>query len=338
MKAFFIDEPGKTSFRDIPKPAVREGEVLLKLKRVGYCGSDLNTYRGRNPLVSYPRIPGHEIAAYIEEIGPGVPDLFSPGELITAVPYTNCGKCGGCLKNRPNVCEFNETLGVQREGSMTEYISLPYQKILKVNTEDPNVAAMIEPLAVGFHAARRGRPEKGETVVIFGCGLIGVGAILKSLRSGATVIAVDIDNGKLELAKTLGAHHVINSAEEDLQARVKELTEGIGPDLALEAVGFEGTYVQAIDVVSYAGRVVYVGYANGPVTYETKKFLLKELDICGSRGSEAEDFMDVIDMLEEDVIDINLLITRVVPFNEAGEAIAAWSENPGAVTKLILDL
>ncbi|MDC7226828.1 MAG: zinc-binding alcohol dehydrogenase family protein [Spirochaetales bacterium] len=338
MKAFFIDEPGKFSFGEVEKPEVKDGEVLLQLKRVGYCGSDLNTYRGRNPLVKYPRIPGHEIGAYVAEIGAGVPEELKVGDLVTVVPYTNCGKCGGCRRNRLNACENNETLGVQREGTMTEFVSVPYEKVLKLETNDPNLAALIEPLAVGFHAASRGKPAFGEKVLIFGCGMVGLGAMLKAVRSGSEVIAVDIDDDKLKLAKTLGVQHTINSSIEDLDAKVAELTAGFGPDMVLEAAGVETLFIKAVDLVTYAGKVVYVGYTKGPVTYETKKFLLKELDIMGSRGSTAVDFQDVIDMVNEGEFDVTGLITKVVPFEKAGDAIAEWDSNPSAVTKFIIDI
>ncbi|HRX25506.1 MAG TPA: alcohol dehydrogenase catalytic domain-containing protein, partial [Aminivibrio sp.] len=126
MKAFCIDEPGKYSFRDIPVPVPRDGEVLLRIKKVGYCGSDLNTWRGLNPLVKYPRIPGHEISGVVEQVTRGVPAGVKVGDIVTAMPYTSCGKCWSCLSGRPNACKNNETLGVQREGSLTEFIVLPW--------------------------------------------------------------------------------------------------------------------------------------------------------------------------------------------------------------------
>ena len=335
MKALVISEPGKTGYVERPQPAPAPGEVLLQVKRLGYCGTDLNTFRGFNPLVTYPRIPGHEIAAVITEVTPGVPAQFKVGMETTVLPYTTCGKCTSCRSGRVNACRNNQTLGVQRDGAFTEFISVPWQKLVRSEKLSLAEHALVEPLSVGFHAVDRGRVAGADTVLVFGCGMIGLGAISgAALLRGARVIAVDVDDAKLALAKKAGAAETINSKTENLHEKLQSLTSGDGPNVAIEAVGLPATFRSAVDEVCFAGRVVYIGYAKEPVSYETKFFVMKELDILGSRNATMQNFADVIKVLESGRYPVNETITRDVPFSEAGAALADWAADPSRVTKI----
>jgi len=339
MKTLLIDAPGLFSYGEKPAPTPAPGEVLLRIRRLGFCGSDLATFRGGNPLVSYPRIPGHEIAAIIEAVTPGVPPGFTLGQAVTVMPYTTCGKCSSCRQKRFNACRHNQTLGVQQDGAFTDLIIAPWEKLVPSAGLGLRELALVEPLAVGFHAVSRGRVATSEIVLVFGCGMIGLGAISAAgLHRGATVIAVDIEDTKLAVAQKAGATHVINSRTENLHERLLALTDGHGPDVAIEAVGNPATFIAAVDEVCFAGRVVYIGYAKAPVSYETKYFVMKELDILGSRNSSPEDFRNVVAMLTSGRYPIAETITRTVSFAEAGQALADWSANPGAITKIHVEV
>lgn len=335
MKALVIPEAGTTDLIEVPAPILAPGEVLLQIKRVGFCGSDLNTFRGGNPLVSYPRIPGHEIGAIIAAVTPEVPSDFSVGMLTTVLPYTTCGHCSSCRSGRVNACQNNQTLGVQRDGAFTEFLAVPWQKLVRSETLDLAGHTLIEPLSVGFHAVERGRVTSDDTVLVFGCGMIGLGAISgASLLAGARVIAVDVDDAKLALAAKAGAAETINSRTQDLHTTLRQLTNGDGPNVVIEAVGLPATFRAAVDEVSFAGRVVYIGYAKDAVSYETKYFVMKELDILGSRNATMRNFSDVIRVLESGRYPIQETITHCVSFTAAGAALAAWAENPASVTKI----
>ena len=232
-----------------------------------------------------PVIPGHEVGAVIEEVGPNVPAGFEKGMNVTLNPYTNCGKCASCRNGRVNACEHNETLGVQRNGVMCEYAVLPWTKIIPAGNISPRDCALIEPMSVGFHAVSRAQVIDNEYVMVIGCGMIGIGAIVRAALRGATVIAVDLDDEKLELAKRVGASHVINSKTENVHERMQQITEGFGADVVIEAVGSPVTYVMAVDEVGFTGRVVCIGYAKSEVAFQTKYFVQKELDIRGSRNA-----------------------------------------------------
>ncbi len=330
--------PGKIELDELPLPQIESDELLIRLKYVGFCGSDLSTYLGKNTMVHYPRVPGHEISAVIEKLGAAVPEGFNIGDAVTVVPYTNCGQCPSCRRGREYACQFNQTLGVQRDGAMQELLALPWQKVLKAPKLNEVELAMVEPLTVGFHAIERGRVSDSDSVVVMGCGMIGAGAIVRAVLRGATIIAVDIDDHKLELAKDLGAHFTINSMNLNLHDELAKLTDGNGPDVVIEAAGNPITYRAAVDEVAFTGRVVCIGYAAKEVEFATKLFVQKELDIMGSRNATAEDFRAVISYLERGTFPLDKMVTKKVKPEDAADAIKAWSEDPGRVMKILLDL
>ena len=193
MKALQIPQPRRIRVIDVPEsPAPGPGEILLRMHYVGFCGSDLNTWRGRNAMAKPAVIPGHEIGATIEAVGPDVPGQFCPGQIVTANPYTHCGHCASCREGRFNACEHNETLGVQRDGAMRGSLVVPWEKVIPAEGISLRDAALIEPMSVGFHAVARGQVSDTDTVLVIGCGMVGLGAVIRSLRRGATVISADI--------------------------------------------------------------------------------------------------------------------------------------------------
>lgn len=334
MKAVLIHKPGEISVVEIPKPVPAADEVLLEIGRVGYCGSDLSTFRGVNPLVAYPRIPGHELAGTIVEAGTDVPAEWCLGTQALVMPYTNCGKCSACRQGRINTCRHNETLGVQRDGGLCEFLAVPWQKLLRADGLSLAEMALVEPLTVGFHAVARGRVTERDTVMVFGCGAIGLGAIAGAAERKARVIAVDLDDAKLALARKAGASETINTGSESLHERLMELTQGHGPEVIIEAVGLPATFRAAVDEACFAGRVVYIGYAKAPVEYETKAFVQKELDILGSRNATREDFQNVITMLQGRRFPVDEAITMTVPIEDSPAAMQRWQENPSQITKI----
>ncbi len=336
MRALVIRRPGEAVVVDVPQSGPLPGQILLRVRMIGLCGSDLNSYRGRNPLVSYPRVPGHEIAATILQSLPSRPDLKS-GTNVTLSPYTNCGKCSSCLRGRPNACQFNETLGVQRDGALLEQIWMPAEKLYPANLSVKELC-LVEPLTVGFHAVARGRVRPSDIVAIFGCGGVGLGAVAASHFAGALTIAVDLDDHKLGIAKSVGATYTINTACEPLHDRLQKLTENRGPDVVIEAIGLPDTFRAAVEEVAFTGRVVYIGYAKEPVAYETRLFVQKELDILGSRNALPEDFARVIQMLETRAFPVEQAVGTIVPLEQAPLILKQWSESPQRFTKIMVSL
>ena len=318
------------------EPVPGADEVLVRLEYVGFCGSDLNTYLGRNPMVKLPVIPGHEIGAVVEKVGEAVPEIIRPGMTVTVNPYTNCGKCPSCRNGRVNACQFNETLGVQRNGAMRERMVLPWTKIIPAEGLDVRTCALVEPMSVGFHAVERGAVSDIDTVMVIGCGMVGLGAVVRSALRGATVIAADIDEEKLALARQMGAAHTVNTMTEDVHARLQEITAGVGPDVIIEAVGNPHTYRMAVDEVAFTGRVVCIGYANSEVSFQTKYFVQKELDIRGSRNAMPSDFRAVIRYMQKGECPVDRLVSMVVSPQEAEDAMNRWAEAPGKIFRILV--
>ena len=337
MKAIQITAERQIGIVDIPEQEMRPNEVLLRMEYVGFCGSDLSTYLGKNPMVKMPVVPGHEVGAVIEKVGDDVPKGLKPGMVVTLNPYTNCGKCASCRNGRVNACQHNETLGVQRWGAMRERLVMPWQKIIPVGSLSARTSALIEPMSVGFHAVSRAQVNDIDVVMVIGCGMVGMGAIVRAAQRGAKVIAADIDDEKLSLARQFGAEYTVNTMTEDVHTRLSEMTDGFGPDVVIEAVGSPITYQMAVNEVAFTGRVICIGYAKTEVSFQTKLFVQKELDIRGSRNAQLSDFRAVIRYLERGTCPVDSLISREVTPKEAANAMLQWAETPGKVFRILVN-
>jgi threonine dehydrogenase-like Zn-dependent dehydrogenase len=333
MKALSLLGEGNVTITEIAEPQLLAGDLLLKVEMVGLCGTDLNSFRGRNPLITYPRVLGHEIAATVLEGNA----TLAAGTHVTVSPYFGCGKCPACRRGRPNACRYNETFGVQRDGAMTERIAVPAGKVYPSRLPLKTLC-LVEPLTVGFHACSRGRITKDDVVAVFGCGGVGLGAIAGAAFRGARTIAIDLDDAKLATAAKVGATDIIHSTREDVRERLRDITGGDGPDVVIEAIGLPETFRMAVEEVASTGRVVYIGYAKEPVAYETKLFVQKELDILGSRNALPGDFLEVMAMLDAGKFPVEDAVSAIVPLDEAPSILSQWSANPAAYTKIMVQI
>lgn len=337
MEAYVIADKKSIQRVNIDEPLLEPNEVMLEVHYIGLCGSDLNAYRGLMPLVTFPRIPGHEISGIIVDKGNQVPASFNIGDKATVLPYTNCGICPACRQGRVNTCEFNQTLGVQRDGALTKRIRIPHEKVFVNNQLSLQELVLVEPMSVGYHAANRGEIKETDIVLLIGCGTIGMGALCAVVRKGATVIALDIDDKKLETARIFGASYLINSKKEDPLAQVMKLTRNEGVRVAIEAVGSPATFSLALEAVSFAGRVVSIGYSKENVNFNSQLIVRKELNIYGSRNA-LRVFPSVIQMFEKRERPYASLITKTFPFDKVADAFQFWDENTGIVSKILIDV
>lgn len=336
MKALFLTAIGQTEIREIEKPSIGPEEVLLKIGMVGFCGGDLNGFKGLFELQEYPNVLGHEVGGTIEAMGSQVPESFKIGNKVTVYPYLNCGKCISCRKGRRNACQDNKTMGVRRPGAMTRYIAIHWQDLFASEKLSLKELALVEPLTVGFHAAARGRVSSQDRVAVIGCGIVGMGAIASAVNRGAEVIAIDIDDSKMDIAKKIGVAHTINTSREDLHEALMRITDGDGPDVIIEAVGNAITYRAAVDEVAYTGRVVCIGYAKSAVEFNTGIFVRKEIEILGSRNC-TDEFPEVIAYLEAGLFPVEDVISKTVSLDDAGAALADWAANAKGITKIMVD-
>lgn len=337
MDAFAITDKYKVEKVNISEPELGPGDILIEVKYIGLCGSDINAYRGLMPFVSFPRIPGHEISGIIRAKGTDVSSVYKIGEAATVSPYTQCGTCPSCRQGRFNCCQFNQTLGVQRDGALTRYIAVPAEKVYSSSKLSLEELALVEPFSVGYHAANRGGVRETDTVLLLGCGTIGMGALSAAVRKGASVIAVDLDDHKLQLAEKFGARFSINPSKENPKDALMRITNNEGANIAIEAVGSSATFNLALELVAFGGRVVTIGYSKEETSIKTQLIVSKELDIDGSRNA-LRVFPSVIKMFEMREKPYTDMITRIFPFEETPEAFRFWNENPGKVSKIIIDI
>lgn len=337
MKAYAIKAKEVVEEVKIEEPEVGPKDVLVDIHYVGLCGSDLNAYLGKMPFVTFPRIPGHEISGIVTSKGPDVPDTIQIGDKVTLSPYTSCGSCPACRQGRPNTCEFNQTLGVQRDGGLQSRISVPYEKIYTSSKLTMEELALVEPLSVGYHAANMARVCETDTVLIIGCGTIGMGALCAAIRKGASVIALDIDDRKLNQARKFGAKFTINSQKTDVQKEISEITNNEGVSAVIEAAGLSATQRMAVELAAFAGRIVYVGYAKSDVELNSQLIVKKELTISGSRNA-LNVFPSVINMIEKEEMPFNDMITKIFPFDQTSDAFEYWKNNTGEVSKVLINM
>lgn len=337
MKAFVIKDLRQVERVEIEEPQMGSTDVLIEVKYIGLCGSDLNSYRGLMPFVTLPRIPGHEISGIVIDKGSRVPDTIQAGDKVTVSPYTRCGTCPSCRAGRDNCCQFNQTLGVQRDGALTERIAVPFEKVYVSKELSLEELVLVEPLSVGYHGANRGGVCETDTVLVLGCGTIGMGALCAAVRKGATVIALDIDDQKLEQARKFGAKHTINSLKEDPRERINAITNNEGVSIAIEAAGTSITFNLAMELVAFAGRIVSIGYSKQETPIKTQLLVSKELNVYGSRNA-LRVFPSVIQMFELREQPFTDMITKVFPFDQVADAFRYWDENTGSVSKILISV
>lgn len=334
MKSIVLKEPNKLLIENKEVSNVKDDELLIKIKYGGVCGSDLHAYKGESPFVKFPITLGHELVGYIEDNNGS--KGFQKGDMVLIDPVLNCGKCYACRNDRHNVCKDVKVFGAHTDGGFQEYISVPKNNVYKVpEGVDPRLAALGEPLSVGFESTYRANVNSDDTVLVIGTGTIGLMVSIVAKYKGATVIATDIDDSKLELAKKMGADHVINSQKEDLAKKINELTNNEGASVVIEAAGLPQTIKEAIYYSSAAGRVVILGIVDKDVPISISQLIKKEVDFLGSRLNNYM-FGKVAKLLEE--IDLSSLLKeiKVYEIDEAKKAFEDKLKNPDISLKSLI--
>lgn len=339
MKTILMPEPGKVIITEMEKPTPKPGEALLKLLYGGICGSDLGSYRGANAYVVYPCIPGHEFSAEIVEIGENDRGL-KPGMIVTCNPYFNCGHCYSCQRGLVNACTDNQTMGVQRQGAFSQYITMPVERIYDGKGLSPRTLALIEPFCISYHGVTRGQVKPGDKVLVVGAGTIGVLAAVAAKAKGAEVTICDVAPEKLDYAyETFGLpHKLLNASPEAFAAGVTELTQGNGYDVTIEAVGLPETFQNCIDAACFGGRVVLIGVSKRNINdFFFTIIQKKELNIFGSRNALKSDFLELIELVRSGAVDLEKIVTNEYTWTDAPQAFAEFSANAGKMLKVVLN-
>ena len=339
MKALQLSAPKQWEQIDIDEPSSPgAGEALVRIHRVGVCGTDLGGYLGKFPFFSYPRIPGHELGVEVVAVGEGVENV-KVGDRCSVEPYINCQKCYSCERGLTNCCESHQTLGVMCDGGLTEKMILPARKLHPANNLSYEQSALVETLAIGCHAIDRANVTDKDTVLVIGSGPIGLSAIEFARVAGARVIVADLSQTRLDfVTNKMGVTDTIqfDGSEADIE-KLEAMTEGRRADVVVDATGNHHSMRRAMEMAAFGGRVVYVGITQQDLQFPHAPFLhRRELTILASRNALTRDFSRIIQLIESGVIDTDPWITHHAKFEEVIESFPAWTDPESGVVKAVI--
>ena len=336
MKALICTSPGSFEYKDIAAPVLQAGHAIIKIKRIGICGTDLHAYRGTQPYFNYPRILGHELAADLVEAN-GMTD-FVPGESLTFIPYLSCKKCIACRNGKQNCCVDIKVSGVHIDGGMVEYLSVPVDMLIKSQGLSYDELALVEPLAIGAHGVRRAEIKAGEFVFVSGAGPIGLGTMEFARIAGARVIALDINDSRLEFCrKNMSVEHTINASTENVLKRLAEITEGDMPAVVIDATGSQKAINNALQYLAHGGRYVLIGLQRDEISFSHPEFHKRESTLMSSRNATREDFEHVIYSIKSGLVNPLVYITHRVKFDEVKGVFEEWLKPATGVIKAIVE-
>ena len=337
METVILKHPGEfavieTDAPDAPPP----GHALVRVRRVGICGTDWHAFRGRQPFFSYPRILGHELGVEVEQVNDSSSPL-KPGDRCAVEPYLNCGTCIACRRGRTNCCANLKVLGVHIDGGMRSRIIVPARKLHKSAKLSLDQLALVETLGIGCHAVNRADPARGEHVLILGAGPIGLSVIPFVQATGADVIVADISPGRLAFCKShMNVAHTL-AADETLIDQLKATAGGELPTIVIDATGNPDSMARCFELVSPAGKIVFVGLFQGDVTFNDPNFHRREMTLLATRNAVGDDFRRIIQMIENGVVDTTPWITHRCPAREIVKSVEKWIDPSAAVLKAIVE-
>lgn len=328
MRSIVCEQPEQLLLTDKPEPVRKAGEALLRVRRVGICGTDLHAFKGNQPFFSYPRVLGHELAVEVIEVDADARGI-QVGDRAVVVPYINCTTCAACRAGKTNCCQQIKVFGVHVDGGMQDTIVLPSRLLLPANDLVYDEIAIAEPLAIGAHALRRAAVTAGETVVVLGCGPIGMGIIQLAKYIGATVVAVDINEQRLALAQSaFGADLALHGAQEPV-AKLQAYTGGDLAHTVIDATGSKAAIERGTDYMRHGGTMVLVGLFKGELTFHHPSIHAKETTLLCSRNATYEDFDFVLKVLRQKKFNTQAYITKKVDAQEIIRGFDAWT-SPGS--------
>ncbi|MBW1697085.1 MAG: zinc-binding alcohol dehydrogenase family protein [Deltaproteobacteria bacterium] len=336
MKVAVCQKPYEIRVEDLDRPVVASNEALLRIRRIGICGSDLHAFRGEQPYFTYPRILGHELAGMIESAPLGDHGLRK-GDPVAVVPYLECGRCIACRAGKTNCCVALNVLGVHSDGGMKEYISIPADHLVRADGLDWDQIALVECLAIGAHAVRRANIHPSEYALVIGTGPIGMGVLQFARVAGARLIAMDISDCRLEFCKTeLGIDQTI-PAGDNVVAELKKITRGDFPTVVFDATGSVESMGRALGYLSHGGRLIYVGLVKGDISINDPEFHKRETTLLASRNATREDFVRVIEALQAGEVTTSGFVTHRAPLEALEEHFESWARPGSGVIKAMVE-
>lgn len=336
MKVIVCREPGHFELQDRPAPTAAPGEALLRINRVGICGTDLHAYAGNQAFFTYPRILGHELSATILSI-PDNDRGLAAGDRVIIMPYVSCGTCVACRNGKTNCCRNIQVLGVHADGGMQEIISLDPDLLMPAGALSHEEIAIVEPLAIGAHALRRAEVRAGETIAVVGCGPIGLGLMALARIRGARVIALDTNPDRLAFARSaIGVEHTVDVRDPAAVERVAEYTDGDLATAVFDATGNPKALESGIRYMAHGGRYVLVGLSKGNLVFNHPEIHARETSLLCSRNATREDFRWVRECLESGQFPTERFITHTVPYPEMIGHFDSWLRPETGVIKAVV--
>jgi 2-desacetyl-2-hydroxyethyl bacteriochlorophyllide A dehydrogenase len=324
MQYITCELPNNFALKEKEQPQIAPGHTLLRVKRIGICGTDLHAFKGNQPFFSYPRILGHELATEVLAVD-SQEQRFSVGDRAVVIPYVNCEKCAACQSGKSNCCESLQVIGVHSDGGMQEIISLPTRLLIPANDLSLEEIAVVEPLSVGAHALRRAQVKERDIIVVMGCGPIGMGIIQLAKYLGAVVVAMDTNDYRLQLAtENFGADHVINPLNAPID-KLKEYTQGKLANTVFDATGNKHAIERGVQYMRHGGKFILVGLFKGDLTFHHPSLHAKETTVMCSRNATKEDFEFVIDVLRKKKFNTSAFITKRVSFKSILTDFDSWA-------------
>ena len=342
MRTIILEEPGRFVRADTPEPtSVAPGHALVRIQRVGVCGTDLHAFRGRQPYFVYPRILGHELGVEVLEVADDDGDhdnTVRPGDRCAVEPYMNCGECDACHRGRGNCCERMQVLGVHIDGGMREVIAVPTRKLHASSRLSLDQLALIETLGIGAHAVDRGAVAADDTVLVIGAGPIGLGVIQFAHLTGAQVVVLELDSDRREFCQAqFGVEHCIGGGDDPVTA-IRDVLRGRLPTVVFDATGSPASMMNSFQFAAHGGRIVFVGIVLGNIEYDSPHFHGREITLLATRNALPKDFTRIIQLMEAGQIDTGPWITHRAVYDDFAEQFPDWLDPARGVVKALLTM
>ena len=338
MKTLVCTEPGNLEYEERDQPELKPGYALIKIKRIGICGTDLHAFEGTQPLFTYPRVLGHELAGELIAANDAPPG-FEPGQAVTFIPYFNCQVCIACRMGKPNCCTQIQVCGVHTDGGMAEYLQVPSRLLVHGEGLSFDELALVEPLAIGAHGIKRADVQPGEFVLVIGAGPIGLGIMEFARIAGAKVIAMDINEQRLDFCKTkLKVDYTINALNGNITEQLQEITNNDMPTVVIDATGSQKAINNAFLYLAHGGRYVLVGLQKGDLIVSHPEFHKRESTLMSSRNATRADFEHVISSMKKGLVDPTNYITHRVNFDQVKQDFNQWLDPKNGVIKAIVEI
>src|SRR6266542_3075849 len=323
MKSLICKQPFQFEYAAIDAPALKPDHAIIKVKRIGICGTDLHAYEGTQPFFNYPRILGHELS----------------GDVVTIIPYFKCRNCIACRNNKPNCCVNIKVCGVHVDGGMVEYLLVPSYSLINGEGLSYDELALIEPLAIGAHGIHRADVQEGEFVLVIGAGPIGLGTMEFARIAGGRVIAMDVHSMRLQFCKEkLNVEYVINALSDNVTEQLKEITNGDMPTVVIDATGNQKAINNALQYLAHGGRYVLIGLQKNELIFSHPEFHKRETTLMSSRNATKKDFEHVMNCIKRGLVNPSTYITHKVKFDEVKDKFESWLYPENGVIKAMVEM